>query len=279
MSAEPDRLIQERRRLEAVYAKREREGIEAVSNSLFTPEIFFLEQEMQRAILQALKRMGINSIAAGQRDLLEVGCGRGRWVRWFLDCGFRRPTGVDLIESHIKEAASLSRAANWIRADVTCLPLPSESFDIIFTSRMFSSILDVETRRQGAAELRRVLRPGGSILWVDLCHPAKDPRVEQPGSWVHPLTRDEVRTLFPGAEFSWTRFGIDPVWSGRLTSLANRGLFRSLVHQVPFMKKRIAWPRIPMARFPYFWMQALASLGFGRVYDLSVVRWHVRADA
>ncbi len=70
MSSESDRLIQERRRLEAVYLKREREGIEAVSNSLFTPEIFFLEQEMQRAILQALKRMGIDDVAAGRRDLL-----------------------------------------------------------------------------------------------------------------------------------------------------------------------------------------------------------------
>src|SRR5256884_3700165 len=47
------------------------------------------------------------------------------------------------------------------------LPLPAASFDIVLQSTMFSSILEPALRWQVAAEMVRVLKPTGLILWSD----------------------------------------------------------------------------------------------------------------
>ena len=58
---------------------------------------------------------------------------------------------------------------------------------------MFSSILDPRVRAAVAAEILRVVRPSGMVLWYDM-------RVRNPGNRdVRGISAKEVRRLFPGA--------------------------------------------------------------------------------
>ena len=72
------------------------------------------------------------------------------------------------------------------------LPFAAGSFDLVIQAVVFSSILDESARRGLAAEMARVLRPGGHLLWVD--HKASfPPRLAG-------FSQAQVREYFPSGE-------------------------------------------------------------------------------
>jgi ubiquinone/menaquinone biosynthesis C-methylase UbiE len=78
------------------------------------------------------------------------------------------------------------------------LPWPDDSFDLVHTSMMFSSITDAGFRRTIAAEMWRVLRPSGHVLWFDfILNPLNR---HTSGMW-----KSDIRRLFPEAEWRQTR--------------------------------------------------------------------------
>ncbi len=80
------------------------------------------------------------------------------------------------------------------------LPWQDESFDLVSQFTVFTSILDVALRRAVAAEMLRVLKPGGAALWFDF-------RLSNPrNSQVRGVRAAEIRSLFPGC-----RITISPV--------------------------------------------------------------------
>src|SRR5207249_4035972 len=83
-----------------------------------------------------------------------------------------------------------SLRAGVVQADAAALPFADDSFDVVAQFTTLSSILDPGLRRSVADEMRRVLRPGGAILWYDM-------RRTAPGSRTVPLPVAEIRALFP----------------------------------------------------------------------------------
>jgi hypothetical protein len=69
---------------------------------------------------------------------------------------------------------------------------------------MFSSILDASVKRRAAAEMARVLAPGGLVLWYDFfVNNPRNPNVRGVG-------RHEVGELFPGFDLRWRRVTLAP---------------------------------------------------------------------
>ena len=69
---------------------------------------------------------------------------------------------------------------------------PDASFDLVTQFTAFSSITQADMRRAVAAEMLRVLRPGGSILWDDVR------RLPRPNPDLVGIDRQELSVLFPG---------------------------------------------------------------------------------
>ena len=65
-------------------------------------------------------------------------------------------------------ASAFRRSGVALRRCPPELPWPDASFDLVSQFTVFSSILDPAVKQQVAAEMRRVVRPGGKILWYDL---------------------------------------------------------------------------------------------------------------
>lgn len=198
-----ERVAPQRRRINADEAVRIRD-VYAERDSRPRPAAWdvgtlFVQHSLERSRLDALRRSGLTSL--GGLRILDVGCGRGRWLERLVDFGAERGrlTGVDLLASRIAEAHATSPSIAFEVASAAALPFPDGAFDLVMQSTVLSSVLDEAVRVEIAREMARVTRRGGRILWTDLGVP--NPR----NGDVRRVSRSEVARLFPGwrADLRW----------------------------------------------------------------------------
>lgn len=144
-------------------------------------------------------------------NVLDVGCGSGGLadlVRMVM--GDVSWTGVDLLPDAITEAREARPWARWIEASVDRLPLADASFDVVVASTLFSSLPTSELEHRTAAEIARVIKPGGWVVWYDLRY--DNPR----NSAVHGLTPSAVSRLFPNWRIELASITLLPPLARRL---------------------------------------------------------------
>ena len=202
MSAEADRIRSE-------YARRAAE-IAGDRYAFTDPAQTLIVQEAERLLVQALVRAGMTPLAG--RRVLEVGCGGGGWLARFALWGAPADglAGIDLVPDRAAAAAARLPGADVREGDAARLPWDDASFDVVFQSMMFSSVLDAEVRRAAAAEMDRVLKPGGVILWYDFF--VSEPR----NASTRGMRRSEIASLFPGFSASLRRATLAPPLARRL---------------------------------------------------------------
>jgi SAM-dependent methyltransferase len=93
---------------------------------------------------------------------LDVGCGLGAEAAYLSGIGWR-VVGVDLSPVAVAAAARLNPGPRYLRANLLRLPLQSSAFDTVLDRGCFHYLQPAE-RPGYAAELGRVLRPGGKLL-------------------------------------------------------------------------------------------------------------------
>ena len=149
--------------------------------------------------------------------VLDVACGTGNVAIPAARAG-GRVTGVDLTPEHFPAARSQAAAAgvavDWVEGDVEALPFEDDSFDVVLSS---FGCMFAPRHAVAAAELARVLRPGGRLgisAFTDSgaggdffrtlgAHmPAPPPFAENPLGWGD---ESHVRSLFPGLELDFER--------------------------------------------------------------------------
>jgi SAM-dependent methyltransferase len=191
-------------RIAAEYARRAA-AIPADRYSPAAPAQLLLRQSRERAVLAALRRAGMLPLAG--RRILDVGCGTGQWLADFETWGADRErlAGIDLLPERIEAArARLEPGADLRQGDASRLPWPSAHFDFVLLSTVFSSILEAGMRAAVAAEMARVLAPGGMILWHDFF--VDSPRNRA----VRGIRRREIAALFPGFDVELRRITLAP---------------------------------------------------------------------
>jgi ubiquinone/menaquinone biosynthesis C-methylase UbiE len=119
------------------------------------------------------------------REVLDAGCGVGYGTRMLAEHGPARLVGVDISAEALAHGPADS--AELVEGDVRELPFPSDSFDVVVC---FEVIEHVEQQDRVLDELRRVLRPGGTLL---ISSPNR--AVYAPGNphHVHEYLPDELR--------------------------------------------------------------------------------------
>jgi SAM-dependent methyltransferase len=99
---------------------------------------------------------------AGPGRALDIGCGLGTEAGYLALLGWQ-VSGIDLSAVALGRAADVWPAASFLRADVRVLPFLARSFDIALDRGCFH-YLPASDRPRYAAEVQRVLRPGGKLL-------------------------------------------------------------------------------------------------------------------
>jgi ubiquinone/menaquinone biosynthesis C-methylase UbiE len=128
---------------------------------------------------RAIKRRVLeHAVIVGGEEVLDVGCGTGTLaiaaLRRVPDL---KMTGLDADATILARARRKAAAAGLeIRFDEgrsTALPYPDKSVDLALSTLLFHHLPD-DAKHQTAAELVRVLRPGGRMVVGDLGRP-QDP--------------------------------------------------------------------------------------------------------
>ena len=95
--------------------------------------------------------------------VLEVGSGLGILAGEIAEVSQRRVVGVELSSAQIASAAGVPRVA-FVQADAHVLPLASGAFDLVYARYLLEHVRDPQAV---LAEMRRVLRPGGSVAVME----------------------------------------------------------------------------------------------------------------
>ncbi len=99
------------------------------------------------------------------RKILDVGCGTGRGVIEFgQEAGFS--VGSDASTAMLAVAQrknQASRRCNFVASFAQVLPFANDSFDAV-TSLNFLHLFSLETQRAMINEMKRVTRPGGTLV-------------------------------------------------------------------------------------------------------------------
>jgi SAM-dependent methyltransferase len=167
--------------------------------------VYMSRQELERRLMSMLKCQGM--LPPDSRRLLDMGCGTGSHLLFFVRLGFlpERLVGVDLLEERTTRAKrNLPGAITLLTADAASVDLPEQSFDIVFQSMMFSSVLDADLQRALAERMWSLVCPGGGVLWYDFIW--NNPRNND----VRGVSLRRVRELFPDAQLSVDRVTLAP---------------------------------------------------------------------
>jgi ubiquinone/menaquinone biosynthesis C-methylase UbiE len=178
----------------------------------FDPGHLFMVQQLERRMLQALRRHGMESLQS--KKILEIGCGNGHWLREFIKWGAspENLTGIDLLAERLAQARRISPAGlTLICGNAAQLEFADSHFDILLQATVFTSIRDLPVKRKVAAEMLRVLKPQGLLLWYDF-H-MNNPRNPD----VHGIKRGEITNqLFPSCRIALERITLAPPLVRRL---------------------------------------------------------------
>lgn len=142
---------------------------------------WFLDRFRLRGAMRRLRERVLDEARLdGAEALLDIGCGTGT----LLLAAARRPgvslkaAGIDPAPRQIAWARAKARRRalpiDFREAGIEKLPFPDATFDRV-TSTFMLHHLPPDVKRQGMAEVVRVLRPVGLIVVADLRHAPHDP--------------------------------------------------------------------------------------------------------
>jgi ubiquinone/menaquinone biosynthesis C-methylase UbiE len=106
-------------------------------------------------------------------SVLDVGCGTGSLTLMAAEQvgPDARVAGIDaspeMIEQARKKALKKKRDVDFRVAPIEQLPFADADFDVVLSSLMLHHLPD-DLKDQGLAEVRRVLKPGGRLIVLDL---------------------------------------------------------------------------------------------------------------
>ena len=214
------------------YARRTARGVDADLYSPLRPEVVLARQQRQRAMLDLLSRHAVQPL--DQLRVLEIGCGSGSSLLELASLGFdaSRLVGNELLPERAAAARRQLPAATALHVgDATELPFDGDSFDLVYQSTVFSSLLDDAFQQRLADAMWRWVKPGGGVLWYDFTF--DNPR----NADVRGVPLARVRALFPHGGIDALRVTLAPPISRRVCRIspAAYGVFNAL----PFLRTHL----------------------------------------
>lgn len=148
----------------------DRETIRDFFNSI--PEQYdFLNSFLSLGLDRAWRRQAVKrSLEGTEESIIDLGVGTGKSLAAFLGAHrFEHAVGCDFSDQMLKEAEQkLKGNATLVVCDFHALPFSAQSFDIATGSFILRSVQRMD---QFLAEVKRILKPGGKAVFLELTRP------------------------------------------------------------------------------------------------------------
>jgi ubiquinone/menaquinone biosynthesis C-methylase UbiE len=129
-----------------------RNGQESFSNKIN------LRNDSEIMILNFLKKQ-----IDPKKKVLDMGCGEGRFSRYFIEKG-TRIYSIDFSEEYIKICKNTLKNGRFKVGSITNIPFKNDNFDYIFCVDVLQHVPKLE---KAIHELKRVLKKDGIIIIID----------------------------------------------------------------------------------------------------------------
>jgi len=153
----------------------------------------YMIEEKFKVSKDLLKKSNLN-LQSGK--ILEVGCASGSIIDFLISLGAEVDNicGIDIRPDRVKDAKKFFPNMEIMVMNACQMEFPNCNFDFISVSTLFSSVLKNDIRSLMASEIRRVLKPGGIIMYYDL-------RINNPfNKNIIGINKKEIDNLFPNME-------------------------------------------------------------------------------
>lgn len=213
------------------YARRNQATMD-LRYSPLNPEVIMSRQEMEREIVRWVQKSGLSPL--NSKRLLEIGCGIGSNLIDMIRLGFlpENVVGNELLEGRFIQARHLlPEVVQLLQGDASALNISPNSFDVIFQSTVFTSLLDEAFQRKLADKMWEWVKPGGGVLWYDFIY--DNPHNND----VKGVSLSRIRELFPKGRLSYRRVTLAPPISRRVCRL-HPGLY-TVFNSVPFLRTHV----------------------------------------
>jgi ubiquinone/menaquinone biosynthesis C-methylase UbiE len=162
-------------------------------------------QERKNALLKLFSRQGFTDLSGIKA--LEIGCGSGSNLLELILFG-ATPDNLyanELLPERVTLARNrLPAAVHMYPGNAMELPFPDHTFDLVYQSTVFSSVLDSNLQHQLAERMWRWVRPGGGVLWYDFT--VNNPR----NADVRGVPMPRIHELFPDGIYSVRKVTLAP---------------------------------------------------------------------
>lgn len=188
----------------------------------------FIFRERQRTTEYLLDAHGC--LPLSKHRILDVGCGRGAELAYLTQWGAQphHLYGVDLLPDRIAAAQQAFPDLHFQQANAERIEFPASTFDLVLLFTVFTSILDRQMAHNVAAEVQRVLKPGGAVIWYDF-------RYNNPyNPHVRGMTKAKIQQLFPGFTLYLRTVTLLPPLARRLGALTP--LLYPILSSLPFLR-------------------------------------------
>lgn len=137
----------------------------------------------------AMRRVGLGLLAQAlsgtdqrKAKVLDVACGNGRFLAQVMEAFPRlQASGLDLSPAYLDEARA--RLSPWpqvefIAGKAEAIPAPDAAYNAVTSVYLFHE-LPPRVRRDVAREIARVLKPGGTFVFVDSIQEGESPALDR----------------------------------------------------------------------------------------------------
>lgn len=233
-NTEPDRVA-------ARYAVRaDNPKLEAIYTYMH-PATCLVAQERQRALIALLSESAAHSL--DELTVLEVGCGAGKNLLELICLGFdpEHLVGNELLDERVAIARrNLPALCRVVAGDASALPFAAATFDIVYVSTVFSSLLDAKFQQLLANRIWDWVKPGGGVLWYDFIY--NNPS----NADVRGVPIKRLKELFPDGAFKIRRVTLAPP-IGRRSAMIHPAIYKTL-NLLPFLRSHVlCWVGKPRA--------------------------------